>query len=191
MAVTITGNTGITTPAEGISPATLGNGAIIQVVQSVKTDLHEGTAGQGSYEDIDGTDHDGSGSVWCCSITPTTNSNKILVDVSVSFGTSNWALFFNLYRDSTLLGQGYDAGGSRSQSTFVGASDPSGSADNMGNASYKYLDNPTSTSKLTYKVQGSHRGPSLTWKINRSNIGSDNAYVYTSSSTITLMEVVA
>ena len=47
--------------------------------------------------------HDGSGSVWCCSITPTTNSNKILVDVSVSFGTSNWALFFNLYRDSTLL----------------------------------------------------------------------------------------
>jgi len=190
MAITLNGSGGVT-GLTALPDSAMSSGSIIQVVQSVKTDLHEGTAGQGSYEDIDGTDHDGSGSVWCCSITPTTNTNKILVDVSVSFGTSNWSLFFNLYRDSTLLGQGYDAGGNRSQSTFVGTSDPSASADNMGNASYKYLDNPTSTSKLTYKVQGSHRGPSLTWKINRSNIGSDNAYVYTASSTITLMEVVA
>ena len=59
----------------------------------------------------------------------------------------------------------------------------------MGSAHFKYLDNPASTSELTYKIQGSHRAASLTWKINRSNIGGDYNYVYTTSSTITLMEV--
>ena len=195
MATTISGS-GITTgsldtSAEAISPAELGNGCIIQVVQSVKSDLHEGTAGAGTYEDIDGTDQNGSGSVWCCKITPTTATNKILVDVNVCFGTSNWAMFFNLYRDSPILGQGYDATGNRSRSTFAGAGDASGSADNVGNASFKYLDSPSSTSELTYKIQGSHRGGSLTWKINRSNIGGNYNYVYTTSSVITLMEVVA
>ena len=70
MATTNSGS-GITTgsldtSAEAISPAELGNGAIIQVVQSVKTDHHDGTSGGGTFEDIGGTDQAGSGSVWCC-----------------------------------------------------------------------------------------------------------------------------
>ena len=162
-------------------------GAIVQVVQSVKTDTHAGTAGAGTFEDIGGTDQDGDGSVWCCKIIPTAATSKILVDISVNTGSSNWSVFWKLFRDSTALGVGPDLGGNRSEATFV--SGYPNHADGMSNGSYKYLDDPDSTSELTYKIQGSHRAGSLTWKVNRSNNDGNYNYIFSTTSTITLMEV--
>ena len=162
-------------------------GAILQVYQSVKTDHHDGTSGGGTFEDIGGTDQAGSGSVWCCKITPTTNSNKILVQVTVNAGTANWGMYYKLFRDSTALGVGADLGGNRSEATFAGAYP--NHADGVGTGSYTYLDSPSSTSEITYKIQGANRATSVDWKINKA-IGSGNYnYIWSVSSTITLMEV--
>ena len=157
-----------------IATTKLGTGAVLQVVQVTKTDTFTST--NTSFTDITGLS---------ASITPSSTSNKVLVNASIQVGgsaTSRGAL--KLLRGSTDIYIG-DAGGSRTRATIF--THPRGGAHVMS-ASIVFLDSPSSTSSTTYKIQADvESGQTLT--INRSGDDVDNSGYYRTPSSITLMEI--
>jgi hypothetical protein len=157
------------------SGATLGSGSILQVVQTVKTDLFTTTSG--TYVDITG---------YSATITPSSASNKILV--MSSFHTSQGPTGANpqhiLLRDSTIVVQG-DTAGVRVRIT-AGAHGPVGGG-SYENVHFNYLDSPSTTSAVTYKWQAKTQA-SRSFTFN--GAPSDGATLSATASTITLMEVV-
>ena len=167
--------TGITTR---MADAGMSAGSILQVVQTVKTDFFSTTSSNGTYVDITGL---------TASITPSSSSNKILVMVSITGGSTNWANQYQLLRGSTVLGLGDDIGSNRSRSTFS-SHNAVEATDSTNTSSYTYLDSPSSTSSTTYKIQLSHRSSGTAW-INRPSNTADYDWIFSGSSTITLQEV--
>tara|TARA_R110000803_G_scaffold200403_1_gene264746 strand:+ start:476 stop:997 length:522 start_codon:yes stop_codon:yes gene_type:complete len=164
--------------SSGGTAVTTATQKILQVVQSVKTDT--ASVGGGTFADIG----------LSASITPSSSSSKILVQVQANTGGSaGFSMKTRLMRDSTAIHIG-DAAGSR----------PRASTENTGtystNTNYNsfpvsiiFLDSPSTTSAVTYKVQYAVYG-SFTVYINRS--GSDlntSEYDARTASSITLMEV--
>ena len=143
--------------------ANSGKGKILQVVQGETTSLVSHTS---SYADTG----------LSASITPSSTSNKILVQVSQHFRIERYGGAIRILRDSTSI---FEAGNNQNYQLY---SDPSATVNYRDYACLNYLDNPSSTSAITYKTQGS-----------RHNSGGvfitqdDNIY----KSTITLMEIVA
>ena len=124
-------------------------GKILQVVQSVKTDVSSTTTKE-SWLDIAGTDQAGSGSVFCVKITPTAATSKILFSTTVHYHTTNNNIAaIGLYRDSTLITQGDAATSKMRASSMMYESDDI----NIQLKHLQYLDSPNSTSELTYKQQ--------------------------------------
>ena len=114
-----------------------GFGKVLQVVQAVKTDSFSSSST--SYVDVTGLS---------ASITPSSTSNKILsiITLMVQSGSSGQerTIAYNLSRDSTMIFESiwrlYD---------YNGANGVTGSI----SSPITYLDSPSSTSALTYKVQ--------------------------------------
>lgn len=114
-----------------------GFGKVLQVVQAVKTDSFSSSSA--SYVDVTGLS---------ASITPSSTSNKILsiITLMVSSGSAGQdrKIAYNLSRDSTMIFESiwriYD---------YNGANGVTGSL----SSPITYLDSPSSTSALTYKVQ--------------------------------------
>ena len=159
---------GATLDTTGATVSGLTTGKVLQVVQTVKTDGF--STGSTSHIDITGLS---------ASITPSSTSSKILVNVSIGTIDFSVAMYygFQLVRDTTNIGQGTVAG--KTASTFGGT----GNAVRGRSESYTFLDSPSSTSATTYKVQV--RVESGTCYINYRN----NNTALTTSSTITLMEI--
>ncbi len=172
------GNGDITGLATGALPANvIGAGAVLQVVQTVKTDTFSSSSS--SFTDITGLS---------VSITPTSSSSKILVMYHLMVSPSNSAFpFIRLVRNSTAIAVG-DASGSRTQVTSVSwAVNTAGNIMDM--QSMNFLDSPATTSSTTYKLQilstnGTHT-------INRDIRDDDADYDPRSISTITVMEIAA
>ena len=164
MTVTINGN-GTITPVSAVQPA----GSILQVVQTVDT-TGVTTITSTSYVDA------GSLSV---NITPASSSNKILIMATTNcqvFRNSNEATAgLRLLRDSSeIIEYPYafvlEAESSSSSRVFYNLNHPA-----------TYLDSPSSTSQLTYKIQ---------LKVyNAANGGKISYNQNSSKSTITAMEV--
>lgn len=183
MAFTISGTTGInlaTQPLTGALPdANAPSGSVIQVVNSVKTDT-QSTAST-SYIDVTSLS---------VTITPASASNKILVRVclnNISVDNAGVALF-NLVRGSTTLTSS-TAGGLADTADAWASGGGGGMATNsrkISSCSLDYLDSPSSTSSLTYKVQMRSESGATTGYINRWAENSDVAAV----SSITVMEIV-
>ena len=160
-------------PAGGLVSGS--NGGIIQVVQTVKTDTFskQSTA----FADITGLS---------ATITPSSSSNKILVEARIylsagnSAGTS--AAKLNFVRGSTNIGQP-SSGSSNHEATFYSW----GSNNYMEPHSMNFLDSPATTSATTYKIQIGADGSAATLYVNR--YYSNNNYL--GISTLTLMEVAA
>jgi hypothetical protein len=107
-------------------------------------------------------------------ITPSSASNKILVEVFQNGVAKNSATTFeriNLYRGSTLL---YSLEGA------VGVNGTT-SPNYVGTVGTTYLDSPATTSAVTYKTQFNNEGGS----------GTTSVQVNGATSTITLMEIAA
>ena len=88
------------------------NGGIIQTIQTAKTDTFSTTSS--TFTDVTGLS---------ATITPSSNSNKVLVKVSLGFVSgysSNSAVYphFVLVRGSTEIGKG-DASGNRTDCSFA------------------------------------------------------------------------
>ena len=174
-------NATLTIPNDGF-----GGGKILQLLSSDKTDTASTTAN--SDTDITGTDQSGSGSVWCVKITPSATSSKILVlaDISIAGGgEARW----NLYRDSTHIHKG-DAATGRVPTTvggWVGGTNPFWYGAFAMHKSY--LDSPSSTSELTYKIMW--YSYTNTAYLNRSGYDYSNSVNHQerTASSITVMEV--
>ena len=138
-------------PVNGIP--TGGGGGIIQIkmTQTINSGSQFST-GSGTYVDITGMN---------CSITPTASTSKILVTLNPivlmnngSGSTQRWSL--KLLRDSTSL---------LDQNDYFSYQLGNGEADYNGIAGYfQYLDSPSTTSSITYKVQiKQHAGGGTTY----------------------------
>jgi hypothetical protein len=182
-----TGNLAFTTQA-GANTITVPNvtgtlltnktaGTILQVVQTVKTDTFSVTGGL--TNDITGMS---------VSITPSSSTNKILVQVVVYAQNSGESgSFLTLVRGSTAICIG-NAAGSRSRASTGASYDPTGYQ--ATSLVVNFLDSPATTSSTTYKCQIAANSTSTTY-VNRTFQDNDVAQIGRYVSTITVMEVVA
>jgi hypothetical protein len=148
-------------------------GKIIQVQSFTKTDTYTSS---GNFKDP-GLD---------VTITPTSTSSKILVNVSLCFSTSATTLGFILRRNASGICQA-DTAGNRTRMTVI---TECGNNVWQTNAHYMFLDSPATTSATVYDIViGSHDGREF--RVNRSGSGTDGGNLddSRSTSTITVMEV--
>lgn len=160
-------------------PAGVG-GKVLQVVQTAKTDTFSYT---GSGDNSPETFSDITG--LSLSITPSSSSNKILIMFTV-LGASQNDSFISIFRNSTNLASPTSPSG-RTPS-FAGDYDNLVNAAKSLTYSASYLDSPSTTSAITYKLAGTVWGAN-TFYINRSINDVDGGYQTRSISTITAMEI--
>ena len=173
-------------PVDGVPAG--GGGGIIQVKQTVKTDVFSSESS--SFTDITGMS---------VTITPKFSTSKVLIQVSLSYGgEDNMYGAVNLLRGSTIVTQGDAGSGSNTRATFGLGGDNNNFQYKLVSATYTFLDSPATTSATTYKLQVAAVGadsPSQYVIINspyKSVHSSDtNAYIIRGTSTITAMEVSA
>jgi hypothetical protein len=153
-------------------------GNVLQVVSTTKTST-QSIVGS-SFVEISGFDVD---------ITPVSTSSKILILVDVHYGSSNSSYpAFKLMRDSTHISVA-DTLATGEEASFGHAGNFSSAEYRLFSSHHSFLDSPSTTSQVTYSVQGSPmRTSSQTLYINRAvTIGDDNQIMATS--TITAMEI--
>jgi hypothetical protein len=159
-------------------------GKILQVVQTFKTDAFSRSST--SFGDITGMN---------VSITPASSSNKILIVCHLSVGTNgNGYAGFRLLRDSTNIGHSTALDSQNSANTrdsaFAFGDESSQAQNKLNTASYSFLDTPSSTSSLTYKLTV-RTWSSTTFRLNRPQFVGNAAYTMAGTSSITAMEVSA
>jgi|9_EtaG_2_1085328.scaffolds.fasta_scaffold39624_2 hypothetical protein len=159
-------------------------GKILQVVQTVKTDTASIT--NATYADISGL---------TATITPSSTSNKILVTFVLQYGGHNNSyVAFKAYRGSTLLPVGTSGTGNMTNASFGGFQEQGNSQFGVQTAVWQYLDSPSSTSALTYKLQWAsvyQPGGNYYIYLNRPQNADNNAYNLFGTSSVTAMEVSA
>lgn len=165
-------NSGATALEWGTSPS----GKIIQVVNATLNTTASTTSSTFVDTGLEAT------------ITPTLSTSKILVIVSVQLGVAAgaWTALASLFRGTTnLLTPTSPSNRTPAFSALPG--DITGSQYINLPAGYTFLDAPSSTSALTYKVR--YNCQSGTAYINRSAADADSAIIGRGVSTITLIEV--
>jgi len=157
-------------------PAAIPTGKVLQVLQTVKTDTE--TINSTSFTDISGLN---------ISITPSSTSSKILINLDMTFGSEDDIYpAFKLLRGSTTVTTATDLQGSCISSTF-GRNNYY--ATNTANIGYSFLDSPSTTSATTYKIQVRPMGTvARTYHLNRPGNTSD-ANRYQGTTTLTAMEI--
>tara|TARA_R100000353_G_C6453577_1_gene181948 strand:+ start:191 stop:808 length:618 start_codon:yes stop_codon:yes gene_type:complete len=157
-------------------------GKILQVVQTIKTDTFTTTGGS-TFTDVTGL---------TVTITPSSNSNKILIIPSISLAArSGQRHGYRIVRGSTAIGVG-DSAGSRDQYTQQEGNMQTDAG--IHSHSFLFLDSPATTSATTYKIQVRTEANSSSYNlvyINRSHADADNNTYGRSASSITALEVAA
>jgi hypothetical protein len=157
----------------------LPTGSVLQVKQAYKTDIFSTTAN--SDTDITGLS---------VPITPSSTSSKILVTSNISgFSHNGLGGGLCIKRDSTKIGLA-DTSGSRARTSFSGdlyTGDAAGTGQMHFNAVACFLDSPSSTSALTYKITAQCNGNTL--NINHEETDSDGNDTTRCVSHITVMEI--
>lgn len=166
----------LATASRGISNASVPAGSVLQVVQSVKTDVFSTTS-------ITAVDITGM----AVSITPTSSTSKILILTNINAGAVNSTQLINfyLYRGSTQIYMA-DAASTRPRTFSVAGSDQFA----MSHVNGIYLDSPATTSSTTYKVQIAAAVNTYVAYINRTYADRDLTYYDgRAASSITVMEI--
>ena len=165
--------------AAGLTAA--GNAGIgSNVVQTVKTDTFSTTST--SFTTVTGM---------TAAITPSSASSKVLIVAQIATGLqeANTSIgHFKITRGGTDIYIG-NADGSRIRAVFGGTSVGSDASMVVSN-SIVYLDSPSSTSSVTYRLDV-RRGGNGTVFINRSLNDSDNDFHVRGASSLTVIEVAA
>ena len=172
MAVTINGTTNVITPTSAVQPT----GAILQVLQAVKTDTFSNA--NEAWADITGVS---------VAITPASSSNKILIRYGGMLGASNNAFgLIRLLKDSTVIFIGDQGESSQARASSAGVT----------NNSYytvgftgEFLDSPSTTSATTYKIQLAAGDESSTVYIGRDSQNNNEFSRSRTPTWITVMEV--
>ena len=169
-------------PVSGVP--TGGGGGIVQTKSTTKTDTFSTTST--SFTDVTGLS---------VNITPSSSSNKILITGLVCYGGSDGEAYgytFNLSR--VISGSETDiciadATSNRTRATLGTQGFNNGDA-TMGH-SLNFLDSPSTTSQVTYKVRARAENPKTLY-VNRGNEADGDAAITSRFvSTITVMEIAA
>ena len=149
-------------------------GKVLQVVSTTKTDTFA-TNPSSAWIDVTGLS---------VSITPSSASNKILIQISISGNGKNAinVAHFKLLRNSTDIYLG-DASSSRTRA-FADAIDSDANYSESNNG--LFLDSPSTTSAITYKIQTYSNG---TVYVNRTSNDTNDPNISRTASTILVMEI--
>lgn len=165
-----------------ISNLSGGVGKILQVVQTVKTDVFSQTSvGQGTF----------TNAILSATITPTSSSNKILIIASLSISMNNDnRCGLGIFRGGSIIsGATGDADNSNSR---VAVSSFLSSTSYQVNMNVNFLDSPSTTSATTYDIRGIHgRNSTATFYVGRESTTATSSDRMRSAQFLTLMEVAA
>lgn len=167
-----------------ITASNMFSGAVLQTVQTVKTDVFTGGGAATTYYAITG---------FTASITPSSSSNKILILANMQLGSGYWEIQGKLTRDgsdvSASLGT---ARGSRLPCSFaLNHYYGSVAGYDFFDANYCYLDSPATTSEVTYGISINGYSTYAVY-MNRTGYDLDSADYYGCPvSTLTVMEIKA
>lgn len=166
----LTGQVALATQVSGTLPdANAPSGSVLQVVQTF--DTFQATTSSGSFGDLTSV-----------TITPSSASNKILVRFIAHVEMSSSSTCgIRLQRNGTNIGLG--SGG---QVSKIILSQGYGGV-NGSNMCYEFLDSPSTTSSITYKIQWAVDGSTAYYNRGVTNTGG----FYTDASTLTAMEISA
>ena len=154
-----------------------GGGKIGQVVSANKTDTSSITST--TFTDISGL---------TVNITPTATTSKVLVYVQTGGGSAaGYNNSWRMLRDSTVINLG-DAAGDRSLGF---AHFQAAGTNTFSSIVGVYLDSPSTTSETTYKVQANCEATESIYTNYAGASDSDNVNFGRTTSTITVMEVLA
>ena len=189
MPVTINGNGSITGLAQGgidgtkvVTSAAQPAGSIVKVQQNLKKDTIEEGVAQGTE----------TGTLFSASFTPTSSSNKILVQFSGCLGIDNanngTRIALRLYKDGSLLTDSLgDAAGNRNRVTALGGTVGSEYPENIG---FLYLDTAGTTNAITYSIKAFHgRGATCNIELNQDGTDANFNYTHRPTSSFTFMEI--
>ena len=160
------------------------SGSAIQTKSTTKTDTFSTTST--SFTDVTGLS---------VNITPSSSSNKILITGLVCYGGSDGEAYgytFNLSR--VISGSETDiciadAASNRTRATLGTQCFNNGDATNVH--SFNFLDSPSTTSQITYKVRARAENPKTLYVNRGAEADGDAAITSRFVSTITVMEVSA
>tara|TARA_R100000005_G_C4970985_1_gene184006 strand:+ start:713 stop:1354 length:642 start_codon:yes stop_codon:yes gene_type:complete len=153
-------------------------GVFINAVSAIKTDS-QANASSNSFSDIVGLS---------VTITPKSTGSKILLLCNISLSCSDDATgrSFRCLRNGTHIGGGSE--GSRKSVNFFAS--PMSTDQNMsGTTSWHYLDSPSSTSALTYKIQMTGYNSGVTTYINTNMSRGGQVYDDIATSNFTAIEI--
>ena len=161
-------------PRDGLPSGS--SGGVIQVKSATKTDGNFNTSSS-SYTDVTGLS---------VTITPTRSDSKMLIFANIhGVGNSDTQAYFRFMRDSTPICVG-DAAGGRVQATMGSMYEDQENDANC--CSQTFLDSPSTTSAVTYKIQTRTQGAGTIY-INRSRGDQNSANSGRFTSSLTVMEV--
>ena len=166
------GTIALSNQLSGMTTASLPTGSVLQVVQITSVVQSTST----SSSDVD---------FLTAAITPTSASSKILISTTIFHGKGEDETFYMSRNGTKIAGVGSGGTSYISVGSFYN-SDNSVAKDTatMASLSYQYLDSPSSTSEVTYKI--GHMSPSApTFYINRAATAGQGH----GRSTITLTEI--
>lgn len=167
-------------PTAGVP--TGGGGGIIQVKSVTKTDVFSVTASDGNFSDITGLS---------VSITPTTNTSKILIYFQSNFSAAiNQRGSFRLLRGSTVINAAGADGNSTNESIFSSLCTRDNNHESIPVAGV-FLDSPTTASAVTYKLQVGAENSAGTIYVNRTQAGGTGTNQYLGVSNLLVQEVSA
>ena len=180
----VTANVTGTLPAGngGTGATTYTPGKVLQVTygNKVSTETTTNLASAGNWADVISVD-----------ITPAATSSTILITAMISTGAGDYgdgACLLRCLRDSTQIAGG-TASGSRISTTSGRGNENQGTNSNL-NIPVVWMDSPSTTSAVTYKVQFAARGgASVSAYIGRSGTDGDSAETQRTSCNLTLMEI--
>ena len=163
-----------------------GGGKILQVVQTIKSDIFSLTNNSGVFVDVIGLS---------ASITPSSSNSKILVSSTINGTSSGRYNAFRLLRDSTFIFPAPTEGNRTSVTTnFESNHSESDQIFILRNTSFAFLDAPATSSQINYKIQATSdtrttANENFILYVNR-QASDDNAdFTHRAVSSIILMEV--
>ncbi len=175
-------------PISKILSGSLDSGKVLQVKSTVKADV-QSIAGM-TFADV-----------MSVSITPTSSSSTILITCDLNITCSltdvntSGARYsgVKLYRDSTQIAVNSDASGNQAKVWFsCQSTETTNSGFQQNAASGSFMDSPSSTSAITYKITAANTYSTNHYTyINRPSYGSTDNYSYNHKgvSTLTVMEI--
>jgi len=157
------------------------NGGIIQVKQTVKKDVFSTSISSNTNSGDTGLN---------VSITPSSNSNKILISAQVMVsGSGQETIGLTLFNGGSLVTDALaDADGNRGRTAIAGLSESDGGMSQV--LSFNYLHSPSSTSEQTYGIRLKYfAGASITIYMNRVQSDDNQSFRARGASYLTAMEV--